>query len=52
MNKPPKKSGVDSLSVDGVHITDEQVIADKFNIHFASIGQAVADELPDAAQNF
>ena len=52
MNRPQKKSGVDSLNVDGVHITDEQLSADKFNIHFASIGQAVADELPDAAQDF
>jgi len=52
MNRPQKKSGVDSLNVDGVHITDEQLIADKFNIHFASIGQAVADELLDAAQDF
>jgi len=32
-----KKSGVDSLSVDGVHITDEQLIADKFNIHFHAL---------------
>jgi len=38
--------------VDGVHITDEQLIADKFNIHFASISQAVADELLAASQDF
>jgi len=52
MNKKPKSSGVDSLNVDGVHITDEQLIADKFNLHFASIGQKVADELPTASQDF
>ena len=52
MNRPQKKSGVDSLNVDGVHITDEQIIADKFNTHFTSIGQAVADELPEATKDF
>ena len=38
LNRPSKSRSIDSLVVDDEHITDEQTIADKINIHFASIG--------------
>ena len=52
LNHPSKSISIDSLVVDDEHITDEQTIADKINIHFASIGTKVADTVPIALEIF
>ncbi len=52
LNRPSKSRNIDSLIVDGEHITDEQTIADKINIHFASIGTKVADSVPNIDKSY
>jgi hypothetical protein len=47
INKNNSKSDVSELKIDNVSITEDQLIAEHFNQYFSSIGEAIAESIPN-----
>jgi exonuclease III len=52
LNIPPKQNNVPKIVVNEISITDDILIANKFNEYFSNIGPALADSLPLTNHNF
>ena len=52
LNIPPKNSNINKIIVDDVPITDNILIANKFNEYFSNIGPLLSSSLPITTQNF
>lgn len=53
LNKSSKKNNVvGPILIDGELITDEKIMADKFNVHFANVGKKVVNDIPESSTHF
>ena len=44
MGKPHKTTGIEKINIKGLEVTDKEIIAEKRNEHFVSIGDRLAKE--------
>ena len=44
--KPHKATGIEKININGLEVTDKEIIAKKCNEHFVSIGDRLAKEIP------
>ena len=45
MGKPHKTAGIEKINIKGLEVTDKEIIAEKCNEHFVSIGDRLAKEI-------
>ena len=52
MGMKSKSNSVKQIIVNGLTISDDQLMADKFNAHFSSIGPSLANSMPSSNKHF
>ncbi len=52
MGRNAKSSGINSIKIDNVAVTDSQQICKLMNSHFISVGTKLASSLPNSDYSF
>ena len=45
IGKPHKTTGIEKININGLEVTDKEIIAEKCNEHFVSIGDRLVKEI-------